>query len=118
MPSEARRALPRAVAALERAAAAFGSANLEELFAVEPELADAAATLTSLAEAPGPLDRSMAEELERARAALAQCRRLGASLDDTARASLAIYGFSEPAYGRDSLVPAQLRTEHSVNARA
>lgn len=119
MPSEARRALPRAVAALERAAAALVSANLEELVAVEPELADATASLTSMAgAAPGPPDRSLAEDLDRARNALARCWRLGANLDDVARLSLAIYGFSQPAYGRDSLAPAQPPTEHCVNARA
>jgi hypothetical protein len=103
--------LARLTAALDDLAAALASADLARLLAVEPVLASA---LEGMA---GPATTADRDAIDRARAALLRCRRLGAGLTAFARLSLEPAG--APVYSRlgaDALVDGHARSS-SMEAR-
>ncbi len=90
--SRAAAAAGRLRQALEHAAAALASPDLDALLKSECAIESALADLPSH-EALSPDDvYAVRAELERARSALMRCRRLGAALNDFIRLSLAAQG--------------------------
>ncbi len=88
--------------ALTQVADALAAPSLDALLAGESAVEAALANLPSLA-GLGANERARVRlELERARAALLRCRRLGAALTDFTRASLDAQGHAQE-YGRDVL---------------
>ena len=95
--------------ALERAAAALASPNLEALLACEADIEAALAALPPVTTFVPEERPAVRAELERARAALLRCRRLGAALNEFVRLSFEAqgrttgYGRQEPALAGQSL---------------
>jgi hypothetical protein len=98
--------------ALERAAAALASPNLEALLACEAEIETALAALPPVTTFVPEERPAVRAELERARAALRRCRRLGAALNEFVRLSFEAQGRTH-GYGRQ--VPAY--AARALNAR-
>jgi hypothetical protein len=97
------RAAGRLRSALEQAAAALASPQLDTLLACEAAIEEALADLPPL-EALDPAERTFVRgELDRARAALLRCRRLGSSLGEFIRLTFEAQGRST-GYGRTGLV--------------
>jgi hypothetical protein len=85
--------------ALEALAEALASVNLGSLLACETALADALSEIDRCAPDPSCDRRATARELAVARATLTRCRRLGSTLLDAVRLTLAAQGRSN-GYGR------------------
>jgi len=88
--------------ALTQVADALASPGLDALLAGEAAVESALANLPSLTGLGADERARVRLELERARAALLRCRRLGAALTDFTRASLDAQGHTQD-YGRDVL---------------
>jgi hypothetical protein len=86
-------------ATLERLAAALTNVNLDTLLACEGEMASTLAASTQPIEVDPAVRAATARELLAARAALVRCSRLGATLADLTRLSLASQGVGQ-TYGR------------------
>ncbi|MEI6668818.1 MAG: hypothetical protein WCP29_11735 [Acidobacteriota bacterium] len=84
---------------LERLAAALTNVNLDTLLACEGEMASALAATNKPVEVAPESRAATARELLAARAALVRCSRLGATLADLTRLSLASQGVGQ-TYGR------------------
>ncbi len=106
------RAAIRLRAALEQTAEALASPNLDTLLACEAAIEGALADLPPL-ENLEPAQRAFVRiELDRARAALLRCRRLGSALGDFIRLSFEAQG-RVTGYGRPDVAYAG----HAVNER-
>ena len=91
-------AIVRLRSALEASADALASPTLDGLLAAELAIEGALADLPPLDDAAAP-ERALARaELDRARAALLRCRRLGSALGDFVRLSFEAHGRSS-GYG-------------------
>ena len=105
MPSPTERAArphPAAVrlrASLETLAGALAGVQLDALLASETDLADALSEIGRLTPDPSWDRGSTARELAAARATLTRCRRLGSTLGDVVKISLAAQGRGV-GYGR------------------
>jgi hypothetical protein len=92
--------------ALREVGDALSRADLDRLLAAEPELGAALETVAHLR--PRALDAGLRAAVERGRAALLRCRRLGAALVEFTRITLDPAG--ESAYSRAGMVPNADRT--------
>ncbi len=101
--------------ALTQVADALAAPNLETLLAGEAAVESALANLPNLTALSADERTRVRLELERARASLLRCRRLGAALTDFTRASLDAQGHNA-TYGRDVLT--SRLSGRSLNARA
>ena len=98
---------------LETLATALANAQLDALLVCEAELASA---LTDVSD-HGAHDRlATAQELATARLALTRCRRLGATLNDVSRLTLAAQG-RDHGYGRQA-AGRHVASMHSLEAKA
>ena len=96
---------------LEDAAAALAGADLARLLECETRI-HAALTHLSNSQLTPEARQQLGDEIGRARAALARCRRLGQTLDDYVRTVLALHGLDE-GYGRTGAsVGPGMRTIH------
>jgi hypothetical protein len=86
-------------ATLERLAEALTNVNLDTLLACEGEMASTLAASNQRIEINPAMRAATARELLAARAALVRCSRLGATLADLTRLSLASQGVGQ-TYGR------------------
>jgi len=84
---------------LERLAGALAAVDLEAMLACESELASALAEFGDRSLLDPASRAGTARELQAAKSSLTRCRRLGATLSDLTRLSLAARG-EGPAYGR------------------
>ena len=84
---------------LERLAGALTAVNLEAMLACESDLASTLAELGDRGVLEPASRAATARELQAAGSALTRCRRLGATLGDLTRLSLAARG-ADPAYNR------------------
>ena len=82
-------------AALDRTGDALVAARLDDLLAAERELADSVAAWPTLTAIDGGRRTPLRAEMDRLRASLARCRRLGATLAAVAGAS------AGPGWARD-----------------
>jgi len=86
-------------ATLDRLSRDLATANLDGLLACEADLASALSDLGDRSLLDAATRGATARELRAARLALTRCRRLGATLGDLTRLSLAARG-AGPSYGR------------------
>lgn len=100
---------------LDRLASALATVNIDTLLACEAELAAALADLGGGRLADEPSREATVRELAAARSALTRCRRLGATIGDLTRMSMAARGDS-PAYGRQGETRPTTRV-HSLEAK-
>ena len=84
---------------LERLAGALAAVDLEAMLACESELASVLGELGDWGQLEPDARAAMARELQQTKSSLVRCRRLGATLGDLTRLSLAARGESL-AYGR------------------
>jgi hypothetical protein len=98
--------------ALEGAADALAAANLDLLLASEAAIEDALADLPPLEGLDGPDRAALRAELDRVRAELLRCRRLGSGLGDFIRVSFDAQGRGG-GYGR----PDAAYAGHALNER-
>jgi hypothetical protein len=96
--------------ALEALAEALASVNLGSLLACETALADALSEIDRSTPDASWDRRTTARELATARATLTRCRRLGSTLVDAVRLTLAAQGQNQ-GYGRPM---AERGTRHSL----
>lgn len=101
--------------ALTQVADALAAPNVDTLLAGETAVESALADLPNLNGLSADERARVRLELERARAALVRCRRLGAALTEFTRSSLDAQGHNA-TYGRDVL--ASRLSGRSLNARA
>lgn len=99
--------------ALEALAEALASVNLGSLLACETALADALSEISRCTPDASWDRRGTARELATARATLTRCRRLGSTLLDAVRLTLAAHG-RHHGYGRQT---AERGTRHSLEVK-
>jgi hypothetical protein len=114
-PTRPHAAVLRLRSTLERLAGALAAVDLEAMLACESDLASAMAGLGDRGLLDPALRAATAHELQIARSALTRCRRLGATLGDLTRLSLAARG-AGPAYGRTGETHSHLRV-HALEAK-
>jgi hypothetical protein len=100
---------------LERLAGALTAVNLEAMLACESDLASTLAELGDRGVLEPASRAATARELQAAGSALTRCRRLGATLGDLTRLSLAARG-ADPAYNRTGETRSHLGV-HALEAK-
>ena len=102
--------------ALEGAAEAMAHAQVEGLLASEGALEFALAELPPMQNLPDGEREAVRRELEAAERALLRCRRLGSTLTDYVRLTLASHGVADPSSGY-SAAPRVRSGQAGLNAR-